>query len=245
MIQRLVVNGCSYMHMYADIGQGHKHLAELLQIPQAISLAQSGCNNTRILRTVAKDSYTTAIPTFYVLGMTFISRSELPILRYCNQDPETSFEGRWTNPQNQLYKDQWEEIWTEKDTELFVNLKLKEEMFSLLDRTEDLMYRMLSLINDLESRGHRVLIYQQADTSYFSELDSQRLTLFKTKVNFIQSFSWASILWQHSQGVPIEKQNYNSIYGDAPAEIRHREARQHHVLNKFLTNYIKEYKILE
>lgn len=245
MIERLVVNGCSYMDVYAS-GNGHIDLASRLNISKAESIAQSGCNNSRILRTTLKDSYTTTEATLYVLGMTFISRSEVPILKYSPGDsPDTSFEGRWTNPQNQMYADRWEDFWTDRDTELFVKLKLKEEVLSLLDRTEDLMYRMLATINDLESRGHKIIIYQQADTDYFSYLNTQRLSLFKTKSNFVNNFHWTAIKWQHEKNVSINEGDYNSKYGPAPPDIRHRKAGEHQILNEFLTNYINEHKILE
>ena len=244
MIKRLVVNGCSYMHVYA-LGNGHNDLADRLGITDAESIAQSGCNNSRILRTTVKDSYLTDVPTFYVLGMTFISRSEVPILKYePGESAATSFEGRWTNPQNQLYASRWEDHWTNKDTDTFVDLKLKEELVSLLDRTEDLMYRMLTTISDLESRGHSVLLYQQADSDYFCELEAPRLQLFKTKSNFVNNFKWSAIQWQHEQGVPINEGAYTNRYGDAPESIRHRRAGHHQILNEFLTNYIVEHKIL-
>ena len=245
MINRLVVNGCSYMHVYA-LGNGHHDLADRLGIKTAESIAQSGCNNSRILRTTLKDSYITSESTLYVLGMTFISRSEVPILKYSPDDsPDTSFEGRWTNPQNQMYANRWEDFWTDHDTKLFVKLKQKEELVSLLDRTEDLMYRMLSTINDLESRGHKIIMYQQADTDYFSDLNTQRLSLFKTKSNFVNNFHWAAIKWQHEKNVSINEGDYNSKYGPAPLDIQHRKAGEHQVLNEYLTNYINKHKILE
>ena len=245
MIQRLVVNGCSYMDVYAS-GNGHIDLASRLNISTTKSIAQSGCNNSRIIRTTLKDSYLTTEPTLYVLGVTFISRSEAPILKYSGwDDPSTSFEGRWTNPQNQMFRDQWEEFWTDKDTDLFVKLKSKEELVSLLDRTEDLMYRLLSLISDVESRGHRIIAYQQADTDYFSELSTPRLSLFKSKKNFIHSFAWPSIIWQHNQGVPPNEGNYKNRYGDTPEHMRHRRPGEHQILNEFLTNYINEHKIID
>ena len=101
MIKLLVVNGCSYAQVYAN-GNGHIDLARRLgivghhNIPQAVSLGIGGSANSRILRTTLKHSYITQVPTLYVLGLTFISRLELPI---CN--PDNEFEGRWANPQNQ------------------------------------------------------------------------------------------------------------------------------------------------
>lgn len=242
MIDSLVVNGCSYMQTYVD-GNGHVDLAKKLKLNCSESLAQSGCSNSRIIRTTLKHSYFSQRKNFYVLGMTFIGRSEAPIL-HCN-DP-VSFEGRWTNPQNQIFQDQWEYHWTEKDTKKFVEIKLKEEMYSLLDRTEDLMYRLLSLVESLESRGHRVLIYQQADSDYFAEQKRNvRLSLFKTKINFIMALRWNAIQWQHDQGVPAQEGSYDSVYPECPENMKHRLQGHHQKLNDFLTNYIQVYKILE
>ena len=241
MIEGLVVNGCSYMDVYAQ-GNGHRDLAEKLNLLHYESIAQSGCSNSRIIRTTLKHSYFSQRKNFYVLGMTFIGRSEAPILR-CN-DP-VSFEGRWTNPQNQIFRDQWEHHWTEKDTEKFVEIKLKEELYSLLDRTEDLMYKLLSLIESLEYRGHRVLIYQQADSSYLSDLDVPKLNLYKKKKNFVNEFGWLAIQWQHNLGVPVQIGDYESKYGACPENMKHRLPGQHQKLNEFLTNYIEEYKILK
>ena len=76
---QLVVNGCSYMGSYVN-GGGHRDLAKNLGIEEYSSLAIGGSANSRILRTTLKHSYLTDKPTFYVLGMTFIGRSEIPIL---------------------------------------------------------------------------------------------------------------------------------------------------------------------
>jgi len=231
------------MDVYAN-GNGHVDLAKKLKIDHCESLAQSGCNNSRIIRTTLKHSYSSQRKNLYVLGMTFISRSEAPILK-CN-DP-LSFEGRWTNPQNQMFRTKWEHHWTKKDTERFVKLKLKEEIYSVLDRVEDLMYRLLSLVESLEYRGHRVLIYNQADSTYSRELaDNAKLNLFRTKKNFIKGFEWLSIQYQHQRKVPFETEmNFKSEYGDCPDEMKHRKIGKHHILNTFLTNYIENYKILE
>lgn len=243
--RRLVVNGCSYMHVYS-MGNGHVDLAEKLRMRTSVKLAISGSNNSRILRTTLKDSYQTIEPTLYVLGMTFINRNELPILKCSNE--ESSFEGKWANPQNFILKNRWEDFWIEQDTDKFVSLHEKASLFSGLDLTEDLMYRMLSVCSDLERRGHRIIMYQQADTGYHHHLDAPRLNLFKNNKNIIGDFKWCSIQWQHSQGVPVAIYPAGSVptkYGNAPDEMRHRQSGEHHVLNNFLTNYIEEYKILE
>jgi len=253
--EQLVVNGCSYMEFYVN-GGGHRDLAKNLGVENYSSLAIGGSANTRILRTTLKHSYYTDKPTFYVLGMTFIGRSEIPILKYAPDEMEdSSFEGRWTNPQNQKFCNRWEHFWTARDTEKFVDIRLKAELYSLLDRTEDLMYQMLAAILDLTSRGHAVLLYQQADSSILLPrypdqpdryIDSTRLKLLSSKSNIVDGFEWQAIPWQHQQGVPeYSSGNWKSIYGDAAPEIRHRALGHHHQLNEYLINYIKEHKILE
>ena len=233
----LVVNGCSYMHSYAA-GLGHVDLANQLGINSVQSIAVSGSANSRILRTALKHSYATTVPTFYVLGMTFVSRLELPI---CEE--ETSFEGRWINPQNQEYKSRWQLHWSDQDSEQFVETKLKSEIYSIVDRTEDLMYRMLSTVNDLKSRGHAVLMYQQADTLYQEHLHDPKLALLNLCAEIVHGFRWRATAYQHEQGVPGTKYSPGTPY--VPPDITHPEKGHHHVLNTYLTNYINEHKILQ
>lgn len=242
MIKLVVVNGCSYTESYAK-GNGHIDLARGLgiighhDIPQAVSLAIGGSANSRILRTTLKHSYVTQVPTLYVLGMTFVSRLELPI---CNPDDE--FEGTWCNPQNQEFESKWQHQWTVRDSEQFVETKLKSEVYSILDRTEDLMYRMVSAITDIRSRGHRVLMFQQADNLYQEHLSNPRLKLFQ-RPEIIQGFSWRSVAWQHAQGV--EPTIYSAGTPYVPPTMTHPKSGQHQMVNEYLTNYIQEHKILE
>jgi len=241
VIKLLVVNGCSYTESYAA-GNGHIDLASRLgivgrhNIPQAASLAIGGSANSRILRTTLKHSYITQVPTLYVLGLTFISRLELPI---CN--PENEFEGAWCNPQNQEFQSRWQHQWSAWDSEQFVETKLKSEVYSLLDRTEDLMYRVVSTISDIQNRGHRVLVFQQADDSYHSYLDNTRLRLFQ-RPEIIDGFAWRSVTWQHKQGVEPTIYAAGSHY--VPPDITHPKPGQHQKVNEYLTNYIQEHKIL-
>lgn len=225
------------MYSYAA-GQGQVDLANQLGIDSAQSIAVSGSANSRILRTTLKHSYTTTVPTFYVLGMTFVSRLELPI---CNE--ETSFEGRWINPQNQEYKSRWQPHWTDKDTAQFVETKLKSEIYSIVDRTEDLMYRMLSTICDLKSRGHQVLMYQQADNLYQEHAHDPKLALLMSCPEIVHGLYWRAIAYQAEQGIP--KLTYSPGAPYVPPDMNHIEEGQHHVLNTYLTNYINEYKILQ
>ena len=235
--KQLVVNGCIYMHKYAA-GLGHVDLKTQLGIDSAQSIAVSGSANSRILRTTLKHSYTTTVPTFYVLGMTFVSRLELPI---CEE--ETSFEGRWVNPQNQEFKPRWQMHWTDQDCKQFVEIKLKSEIYSIVDRTEDLMYRMLSTVNNLKSRGHQALLYQQADNLYQPHLHDPKLALLNSCPEIVHGFEWRATAYQQQQGVPGSKYPPGSLY--VPPDMTHPEQGHHHVLNTYLTNYINEHKILQ
>ena len=237
-MQQLVVNGCSYMEMYAQ-GGGHADLAQQLGIANCFNLAIGGSANSRIIRSTLKHSYQTTVPTFYLLGMTFLSRLELPILY---QDPAREFEGVWTNPQNQQFRSQWVPHWTQKDTDQWIELKLRSEVCSILDRTEDLMYRMLSLQADLESRRHRVLMYQQADNLYQELLDHPRLALFKHNASIKDGFEWRAVAWQHMHKVQATVYRAGNQY--VPPDMAHPEPGHHLMINTHLTQYIKDSKLL-
>jgi hypothetical protein len=232
----LVVNGCSYMEAYSS-GCGHQDLAQRLNIANSESLAIGGSANSRILRSTLKHSYQQEFPTFYVLGMTFVSRLEIPIL-----ENQSEFEGRWTNPQNQQFKQHWQYGWTEQETQQFVDIKLKSEIYSILDRIEDLMYRMLSTVSDLRSRGHQVLMYQQADNLYQDLLDHPRLKLFKTVTNIVDGYAWRAVPWQLNNGVP--PMSYGTMIHQVPADIQHPTPGHHHILNEFLVQYINSRNML-
>lgn len=235
--QQLVVNGCSYMHAYA-IGNGHVDLAQALGIESALNLAISGSANSRIIRTTLKHSYYTTEPTFYVLGMTFIRRDDLPILKLTNP-----FEGRWTNPQNQDLASEWQHNWTQQETNDYVKLKEKWEIYAAEDQLEDLQYRMVSMIHDLKQRGHAVLVYQQADSVYQCFLDDPKFKLLAETKEIINGFRWRSVPWQHEQGVPGT--DYDGIPGPyVPPDIVHPAGGRHQEVNKFLVDYINQNNIL-
>ena len=234
VFQQLVVNGCSYMEAYAG-GNGHQDLAQRLGINSSASLAIGGSANRRILRTTLKHSYATTVPTLYVLGMTFLSRIEVPFLRL-----KDDFEGRWINFQNQDRSGQWETHWTQIDSDRLKELKLKWEVHSVVDRAEDLMYDMLNTCLSLRSRGHAVVMFQQADNLYQSELNNPRLSLFASESAIIDGYRWRAVAWQHSQGVPA--MNYGSApLHQVPDEMAHRQSGHHALLNEFLSQYISRH----
>lgn len=232
MYQHLVVNGCSYSELYSS-GGGHLDLAARLNIPTAESLAIGGSANSRIMRTTLKHSYQTAVPTFYVIGATFLSRNEIPILDDSNQ-----FEGRWTNPQNQQFVSRWIPEWRQRDTDTYVTLKLKADMYSTIDRLEDLQYRWLSFISDLYNRGHGCVIYQQGDNLHLPLMDDPRVKLFGTRREFVDGYRWRAIAWQYEQGVPPA---YES---DVPVDMKHPAAGQHELVNAYLADYIKTNQLI-
>jgi hypothetical protein len=241
---QLVVNGCSYSQGYAD-GNGHRDLANRLGIASAKSLAMGGSANSRILRTTLKHSYQTTKPTLYILGMTFVSRGEIPIVKVI--DETISFEGRWANPQNLKYSSTWDHFWTTKKTEEFIDMKLMTEAYSLIDRTEDLMYRMLAVISNLHARGHQVVMYQQADQSYDYYIDYDRLQFFKNNPNIIDGFKWRAIEYQHLMGVEKTPPGGGNFIGPehVPDNMRHPRSGHHQVVNDYLEQYIINNKLLE
>lgn len=218
------------------VGEGHVDLANRLGIPSSDSLAIGGSANTRIIRTTLKHSYQTDRPTLYVLGMTFLSRLEIPILENQNE-----FEGRWTNPQNQAFIKDWQLHWTQKDTDQFVEIKLKSEAHSILDRVEDLMYRLVAMISDLQHRGHKVLVFQHADDLYQPFLNDHRLDLFN-RPEIVGGYAWRATPWQHEQGV--EATVYNPPMPQVMPEITHRVVGKHQKLNEYLCDYIQKHNIL-
>jgi len=239
MITRLVVNGDSYMEVYAQ-GAGHVDLAQRLDIANSASLAIGGSADSRVIRTVLKDSYASVEPTLYVLGVGFLSRWEVPVL---NNDHEDSFEGRWTNPQNQSYVTKWEHNWSQSETKKLMELKLISDFYSVPDRLEDLMYKLLAMVDSLHSRGHRVLIFQQADDIYQRYLDRATFDLLKNNPVFVDGLKWRAVPWQVEQGVRTVNYGSNAPY-QVPPEIRHPAAGHHELLNSFLQKYIVDHKIL-
>ena len=239
MIDQLVVNGCSYMEVYAN-GGGHQDLAAKLGIENSQSLAIGGSANSRIIRTTLKHSYRNH-NVFYVLGLTFLSREEIPILNPLYHDIDWDMEGRWTNPQNQQMKLYWQTEWTQRDTDKWVELKLKTDFYSIPDRLENLQYYIRAMIDSLHSRGHKILIYQQSDSIYERFLHEERFSLLRTP-EIIHGLTWRAINWQHDNHVPSVNYATSSEY--VPPEMKHRMPGEHDLLNQYLTNYCKEHNIL-
>jgi hypothetical protein len=241
MITDVVTNGCSYMATYAQ-GKGHNDLALALQM-QSDDISITGSANSRIIRSTLKHSYETKQKTLYVIGLTFISREELPICRWDDGIYPTEqdvWEGAWTNPQNQLFgKNRWKD-WTDQDSKQWILFREKYESSTMVDRVENLMYQILSLIDSLTHRGHNCIIYQQADQWWLGMLPQEltRLRFLTGHKNIVGDFKWCAIREQHQAGV-----NYVPDEQWIDKELRHRRPFEHKWLNNYLETHIRKHEL--
>ena len=229
-MEELVANGCSYMLGYG--GDGIQDLARRLQIPESSNIARAGSSNSRIIRTTLKHSYQTNKKTFYVIGLSFICRWEISV-----SEPLDEFEGKWVNVANSEFPPQYG--WTKKDSESFTELNFKGAMFGMQDILDDLIFRLLSMLSDLRSRGHQALIYSQIDKGTERFFNEFQLKLLRQETSFIDALQWCAVTWQRSQGVPAIETDTSS------EDCKHLEVGYHDLLNKFLTDYIKQHNILK
>ena len=234
MIQRIVTNGCSYMHYHA-LGEGHRDLANLLNIKNSESLAMNGSCNSRIIRSTLRDCYTTNQPTLYVIGLTFFHRFELSIRK---GEPEP--DGKWVSFNgvgSSMFHD-YEEHITKKDLETYENLYAK--FLYLSEAGIDLQWKLLSLIDTLHYRGHRVVIFNTAEGGVdYWLVDNPKFDPLRGRKEIVNALVWRSIPWQLDQG-PKWPAN-DEIY---PRDCRHVIPGNHYWLNEFLVNYINNNNIL-
>lgn len=234
MIQRLCINGCSYMNYYHQ-GGGSSDLAARLQLTEYKSLAKNSVCNSRILRTTLRDMYSTDVPTLYILGTTFINRYELTLLEQATDD------GNWVScngSQITLIPRDYTPGVTLTDINNFA--KAHVNLMNGKDLLEDLMYRLRSTIDAAKNKSHRILIFNTAEHAVDYYLHEPQFDLFRQCKEIINGFKWRSIPWQFEQGAtyPPEDEQY-------PADCRHVSLGDHSWLNEFLTNYIQEHKILK
>lgn len=233
MITRLVVNGCSYMYSYTK-GGGHNDLANRLNISVAKSLTVPGSCNSRIIRTTLKDSYQTTEPTLYIVGLSFLGRSEFPI----HHDTD-EFEGRWTSIQNSVIPcARYLDHWTKKDTEKFIEIKLKLESHGLEDYVENFQYQLLSMINDLKYRGHQVVVFRLPADVIDQVLSLKKFDKLRECVNIVDGLQWKGLLWQYENGV-----NPDPADEHLPLDIRHPLPGEHGPLNNFLFEYLNKHAL--
>jgi len=234
MIQRLVTNGCSYMHVHAQ-GNGHLDLANCLNINNSESLALSGSCNSRIIRTTLQDCYTTTQSTLYVIGLTFFHRYELSV-RQGDPTPD----GKWvsfTGTGASMFTD-YEQHITKKDLGIYADLHAK--FLYLSEVGMDLQWRLLSLIDALHHQGHRVVIFNTAEAGVDYWLtNNPKFDPVRSRREIIDGLKWRSIPWQFDQGAKWLSEDEKH-----PLECRHVAPGNHKWLNQFLIDHINANNIL-
>ena len=235
---RLVINGCSYMKSYAA-GNGHGDLAAQINATQYHSLAEYGSCNNRIIRTTLRDSFVNLIPTLYVIGLTFLSRYELPV----NQD-RCDPDGKWLSfttagsvyPPTAII----DPYMRKKDLESYRDTWLKINLASVDELAEDLQYKLLSMCDSLNHRGHSCMVFNTAEAVLDYVLDQSKFQPLRSQRQIIGGLKWKSIPWQFDQGATW---SINEEHLDRNS--RHVAPGQHQWLNQYLTNYIQEHTILQ
>jgi len=231
---RLIVNGCSYMDAYAN--GGLDDLSQQIKIDVVKNLAVRGSCNNRIIRTTLKDSYQTSIPSFYIIGITYLSRHELPLL---SGRPET--DGKWQSINNNFEDRTGLDChFTYKDIKDYCFLYDKFTVLGIEDLALNLQYQLLSLCDSLQHRGHRCLIFNTAESALDWVIDYPAFDLLKSKKQLVHGLKWKSIPWQFEQGANWPKEDEN-----LPAGARHVAPGQHRWLNEFLVDYINQHSILK
>jgi hypothetical protein len=221
------------MDSYAR-GRGHEDLAQQLGLSSSRSLAIPGSCNNRIIRTTLKDSYQTQEKTLYIVGLTFLRRTELSVAP--TNDP---FEGRWISFQNMVNpQHRYADHWTLDYTRAFLDIKLRADLFGLEDLLEQLMYQLLSLIGDLTHRGHQILIFRNPQEEYYNILDSEKFKNLQNCVNIVDALQWEAIPWQVAQGI-----EFHTNDAHLPQGLRHPAPGQHGHLNTFLVEYINQHAL--
>ena len=141
---RLIANGCSYMYSYSQ--GGLSDLSQQLGINSTENLAVTGSCNSRIIRTTLRDSYQTSGPTLYIIGITYLSRHELPLLY---GRPET--DGKWQSINNNFVeRDDCDLHFTYKDIKDYCALWDKFSVLGIEDLAVNLQYQLLSLCDSLQ-----------------------------------------------------------------------------------------------
>jgi hypothetical protein len=232
MINRLVVNGCSYMAYYHR-GGGTEQLAEKINIKQTYSLAENSVCNSRILRTTLKDLYSATVPSLYIVGITFVHRYELTVLKNkCDDGYWQSFNGHTTHNVKDCH-----DLVTLEDLNAYSrawnSIIYDKELF------DDLIYRVCSLVDAAKSQGHKILVFNTAE-HLVDFVDFSKYKFLKNKKEIIEHLYWRSIPWQLEQGADFPEED-SDIY---PENCRHVRPGDHKWLNNFLLNYIKQHKIL-
>jgi len=103
---------------------------------------------------------------------------------------------------------------------------------------------MLATISDVKSRGHGILVYNQAD---IFDVDITVDPLFRPMAqckHIVHGYAWQSVPWQHKNNVPptiYPATNKHKV----PPELVHPRPGYHTLLNEYLVKYINDYCLLE
>jgi hypothetical protein len=230
---------------YYDKGGGTQDLAARLKIPTAENLSCNSVCNSRIIRTTLRDSYQTLTPTLYIIGISFLTRHEIPIVS--GRDDK---DGKWMTVNSKIAENvkysvprkikELDQHFTDHDIANYCALYDKFTVLGIEDLALNLQYQLLSLRDSLCYRGHRCLMFNTAEFALDWVIDKQEFDLLRSDKRFIEGFRWKSIPWQFEQGADFYPGD--EIY---PAESRHVALGQHQWLNEFLIDYINKHSILE
>jgi hypothetical protein len=175
----------------------------------------------------------TTDPTLYIIGLSFLTRTELPI----KKTPDV-FEGKWMNITNLPDPDaDYEYGWGVQSVKSYIGIKLRAHNTS--EQLEELMYQILSTVDSLTSRGHQAIVFRVPDDGYENLLMDTKFDLLKKSTNIIGGLSWGSLAYQYDNGVEQDSNDY-----DMPRNIRHPAIGQYQVLNKFLFNYLQDNQLV-
>lgn len=239
MIERLVVNGCSYMDVYVG-GNGHKELGSQLNIPTVLSKAIPGASNQRIIRTTLEDCYNSDTPTLYVIGITFLHRFDLPIIA-----SEHGMD-KWQSFNNiSLVDNQFPTFDANialNDVIEYKKLLSKFRTCSGPEVSAECVLTLTSMVDSIINNGHTVVIFNTGDISFRKHTNQPMLQYINKNKHIIDSFKWLSNEYQFDMGArcdPIDIQRC------LPIECRHVMRGDHQYLNEYLVNYIDKHNIMD
>ncbi len=239
-INRLVINGCSYLVQYVR-GGGHYDLAEQLLPPnsEVVSLCMAGGSNSRIVRTTLEDCYNSTIPTLYVIGVTFMHRFELPILKVDHkQEKYIGFTDNFKHPTT--YKPFNDGV-TINDVKKFNELQLKFNISAEREMIINLVYSLTSLVDSIVRSGHSVVVFNTGEIAFKRYETCNAIQYVSRYKQIVKKLHWYSNEYQFCHGARVDPQD---ISRNMELICKHVAEGEHSILNNFLTHYIKNNDLL-
>ena len=86
------------------------------------------------------------------------------------------------------------------------------------------------------------ILHKINDNLYQSFLSDDRLKFFRSVPNIVDGYNWRSVPWQLENGVPPLYRGDSLIH--VPNDMKHPAHGYHQTLNKFLVDYITQWKLL-